>query len=72
LEVEVTKLTELILVVGCDREGIINALKTKVLLQGLGLGVIGVMLMGGNEEIPEDLVEDILRLKVMPASNPIS
>lgn len=72
MEVEVTKLTELILVVGCDREGIINALKTKVLLQGLGLGVIGVMLMGGNEEIPEDLVEDILRLKVMPASNPIS
>ncbi len=57
---------ELILVVEPTRTSLIEALKTKIALENLGLAVVGaVMRLGEEEGIPLEFIEDILRLKIL-------
>ncbi len=63
-------MTELILVVGRTKAEVVDALKIKVMLDRMGVGVMGVILKkGGDEDIPPEFVEDLLKLKVMTDFN---
>ncbi len=59
-------MTELILVVGRTKAEVVDALKIKVMLDRVGVGVMGVIMKeGGEGDIPQEFVEDLLKLKVM-------
>ncbi len=63
-------LTELIMIIGQNKAEIVDALKMKFLLERMGIGVMGIIMReGGNENIPTELVEEILKLKVIANFN---
>ncbi len=63
-------MTELIFVIGRSKSDVVDALKTKVLLDKLGVAVMGIIMKeGGDEDIPSEFVEDLLKLKIMSNSS---
>lgn len=63
-------MTELIMIVGQNKAEVVDALKMKFLLEKMGLGVMGVIMReSGSDYIPAELIEDILKLKIIANLN---
>ncbi|MFQ5800164.1 MAG: hypothetical protein ACE5HH_00390 [Candidatus Hydrothermarchaeales archaeon] len=63
-------MAELVIIVGQSKNGVLNALKMKSMLEKTGITVMGIITKETDDEkVPLGLVEDILKLKIMANFN---
>ncbi|RMF89960.1 MAG: hypothetical protein D6733_05080 [Methanobacteriota archaeon] len=62
---------ELVIIVGCTKEEILDALKMKEALKEAGVDVMGVMTQETQEKgVPPGLIENVLNLKIVANVKP--
>jgi len=57
---------EIVIIIGTDKKGIIDALKVKSTLEKVGIDVKGVITKPSDvKEVPIELIEGMMKLKIL-------